>query len=47
MLSSWKTTLAGAVIAGLYAWENSGSLDAKRAAIVFAIAALGALSKDA
>jgi hypothetical protein len=46
-LSHWKTTLFGALIAGLYALQNAGNLTWKQGLMAFAIAAFGFVAKDA
>jgi len=43
---NWKTTLIGAVIAGLYALQNAGEMTAKKAIVTFAIAAFGFVCAD-
>jgi len=43
---NWKTTLIGAVIAGLYAIENVNNLDLKHGLVTFAIAAFGFVCAD-
>ena len=46
-MKSWKTTAAGAVSAGVYAWANAGSLDGRHLAVAVGIAVFGYLAKDA
>jgi hypothetical protein len=47
MKSNWKTSVAGAASAAVYAWANAGNLDAKHMAVAIGIAVFGALAKDA
>jgi hypothetical protein len=46
-MQNWKTTVAGAVGAGMYAWVNAGNLDLKHVAIAVAMAVFAYLAKDA
>ena len=43
---NWKTTIIGAVIAGLYALQNADNMTAKHAIVAFAIAAFGFVCAD-
>jgi hypothetical protein len=43
---NWKTTVIGAVIAGLYALQNASNMTPKHALVVFAIAAFGFVCAD-
>jgi len=43
---NWKTTVIGAVIAGLYAIQNVNNLDLKHGLVTFAIAAFGFVCAD-
>jgi hypothetical protein len=45
-LDNWKTTVIGAVIAGLYALQNANDLTLKHALVTFAIAAFGFVCAD-
>jgi hypothetical protein len=47
MKSNWKTSVAGAASAAVYAWANAGNLDARHLAVAIGIAVFGALAKDA
>lgn len=46
-MQNWKTTVAGAGAAGLYAWANAANMDTKHALLAAAIAIFGYLAKDA
>jgi hypothetical protein len=46
-MKSWKTTAAGAISAGVYAWANAGGMDVKHLAVAVGIAMFGYLAKDA
>lgn len=46
-MKSWKTTAAGAISAGVYAWANAGGMDVKHLAVAVGIAVFGYLAKDA
>ena len=45
-MKNWKTTVAGLVVAAVYAWANSAETDPKKIAVAIAIAIFGALAKD-
>jgi hypothetical protein len=45
--TNYKTTIAGAVSAGAYAWANAGKLDFKHLAVVVGMAVFAFLAKDA
>jgi hypothetical protein len=45
--SNYKTTIAGALSAGAYAWANAGNLDFKHLLVPMAMAVFAFLSKDA
>ncbi len=45
-LQNWKTTVIGAVIAGLYALQSAGDMTIKKALVTFAIAAFGFVCGD-
>lgn len=45
-IQNYKTTIIGALIAGLYAIQNAGNLDWKHLLTIFAIAAFGAFTHD-
>ena len=47
MKSNWKTSVAGAASAAVYAWANAGNLDVKHLAVAIGIAVFGSLAKDA
>jgi uncharacterized membrane protein YfcA len=47
MKSNWKTTVAGAASAAVYAWANAGNFDVKHLAVVIGMAVFGSLAKDA
>ena len=42
----WKTTVIGALIAGLYAIQNANDMTLKKALVTFAIAAFGFVCAD-
>lgn len=44
--ANWKTTVIGAVIAGLYALQNLSDMTPKKAAVTFLIAAFGFVCAD-
>jgi hypothetical protein len=44
---NYKTTIAGAVSAGAYAWANAGNLDARHLLVCVGMAVFAFLSKDA
>jgi len=46
MVKNWKTTLAGMVAAGVYAWATSAAKDPKQLLVAVAIAVFGAVCKD-
>ena len=45
--TNYKTTIAGAVSAGAYAWANAGSLDSRHLLVCVGMAVFAFLSKDA
>jgi uncharacterized membrane protein YccC len=45
-MKDWKTTVAGCVAAGFYAWANAGHLNPKQLAVVVALAVFGYLCPD-
>jgi hypothetical protein len=45
-IQNWKTTVIGAVIAGLYALQNADNLTLKHALVTFAIAVFGFVCAD-
>ena len=45
--SNYKTTIAGALSAGAYAWANAGNLDFKRLLVAVGMAVFAFLAKDA
>jgi hypothetical protein len=46
-ISNYKTTVAGALSAGAYAWANAGSLDSRHLLVCVGMAVFAFLSKDA
>jgi hypothetical protein len=45
--ANYKTTIAGALSAGAYAWANAGNLDARHLLVCVGMAVFAFLSKDA
>jgi hypothetical protein len=45
--TNYKTTIAGALSAGAYAWANAGNLDSRHLLVCVGMAVFAFLSKDA
>jgi hypothetical protein len=45
--TNYRTTIAGAVSAGAYAWANAGNLDSRHLLVCMGMAVFAFLSKDA